>query len=1323
MKNFLALLLHLGFYMHIINGQIVINEGSNKNATTLLDEDGEYNDWIEIYNAGATAIDLEGYSLTDDATQPQQWTFPHYVLSPGEFLVVFCSSKNRFTSPPAVDFHTSYEFIPQTGWNNHSMQEPFIWDGSSNLVINTCSYWSGGYTSNSVFHQTETDFTASVSAFADGGDYACFAQAGEVSALRPVLRINDVIIGQYDAQNCNTCYPAPYGNWYFGARMQSIYRAEELLAAGLTPGMIDSLAFDVAYTDATFYDYIDIALTTTTNDELSFEFINTEGAYFHTNFGLSGIGETISLFNPAGELTDEMYIDLLSLDASAGKLPDAGVLDVLFAIPTPGSSNNDSEPSEGYTTPPQFSINAGFYDGPQSISISNPNGALSSIRFTSDGTEPNAESTLYDGNPILIESSTVLKAKAFAPNRIPGSSAVASYFINVNHSTPIISISTANANLYGPEGMFDNPFNDWLKSGYVEYFDSTESHNLLMSQYTGMIMDGGAGGSRSQPQRSFRLKLADGIFGDAPFEHKVIPTIPYRQTYSDFYLRNGSNQYLALQYKDAAQVRMMCEGTHNYFSAWRPVTVYINGQYHGLYELREKFNREKFEILDNASEEELNILSLSYYYGGVLRGVEGDPQNYWNDWETVSQFDATSPEYIHQVGEFYDLDNYTDYIIGQSFMANVDWPWNNIKIYRSNATDFKWRFAIQDLELGLAPNSWTDCSTNHIEWLFDNTGGNPFTAPWYNMMQHDNYRLHFVNRFADLLNTSYSADRLLAIEDYHFDMVIDEMPNYMARWADPNNVDGYVQWFTDNHNVFREQLACRVGSVREHIQNFFDYANQTEVTLQVNPPGAGRIQINTIIPDSLPWTGIYFNGAPVTVTAIANPGYVFNQWTSESLLETPWYDDTLTINMSNEDVLTANFIGLPQPTKIEFSEINYNDDATQASGDWIELHNTGNGTVNLSGWSLTNDALMPRFEFPDGSFIAPHQRLVIARNIDQFQSVHTDVQPLMGNFDFSLPASGGTIRLLDHRDEVVREMAYSDSLPWPPVADGGGRTLEFTEDAEDQNNPANWFAGCMLGSPGEAYTPCNSPIVFSEINYASAPSADAGDWIEIRNVSNESHNLSGWILRDGQDNSAFLIPQGTALQPGEMIVLCRNTDQFDAIHQSVSNRVGNFSFGLSENGELTRLYDNEGKLKFSVFYQTQEPWPTSPNGSGYTLELLDSTGSANSGSAWFAGCLLGSPGNYYTPCIPDAVEAVGENIIIGLFPNPAEERLFLRIPETMHGQLQARISDLSGKTIHSENIALPRTNFSLDVSAWNPGVYILSLTNASFTWHQSWIKN
>ena len=127
-KFILSLLTLTVFCCAVTNGQLIINEGSNKNATILHDEDGEYNDWIELYNAGTESIDLGGYSLTDNSAQPVQWVFPSYLLQPGQFMVVFCSSKDRYASPAAITFNTSYGFTPQFGWNNHAMQAPFLWD-------------------------------------------------------------------------------------------------------------------------------------------------------------------------------------------------------------------------------------------------------------------------------------------------------------------------------------------------------------------------------------------------------------------------------------------------------------------------------------------------------------------------------------------------------------------------------------------------------------------------------------------------------------------------------------------------------------------------------------------------------------------------------------------------------------------------------------------------------------------------------------------------------------------------------------------------------------------------------------------------------------------------------------------------------------------------------------------------------------------------------------------------------------------------------------------------------------------------------------------
>jgi hypothetical protein len=341
--------------------------------------------------------------------------------------------------------------------------------------------------------------------------------------------------------------------------------------------------------------------------------------------------------------------------------------------------------------------------------------------------------------------------------------------------------------------------------------------------------------------------------------------------------------------------------------------------------------------------------------------------------------------------------------------------------------------------------------------------------------------------------------------------------------------------------------------------------------------------------------------------------------------------------------------------------------------------------------------------------------LVISRDLASFQSIHPTVENVIGNFDFSLPASGGTIRLLDQRDSIIRVVNYQDSLPWPMVADGGGRTLEYSAGANNATLAENWFAGCMLGSPGSAYAPCEEEIVISEINYASAPSANSGDWFEIRNVGSTTRDLSGWKVRDDDWNSYFTLPQGAVLDAGESMVVCSSTNFFDAINAGISNRFGDLPFGLSSSGELIRLYDATDKLNFSVYYQTTSPWPTAANESGYTLEWNPEADDINSSEAWFAGCVLGSPGTVYIPCDTTFVQNPSLQQKLSVYPNPATGSFFVQLPASDDYNL--KLINMSGATVLDEQ--LTNTSFAhVECGALSAGIYILQITQADQQWNQ-----
>ncbi|NTW24582.1 MAG: T9SS type A sorting domain-containing protein [Lentimicrobium sp.] len=905
-KRIMLILVASAFVCSFATAQVLINEGSNRNYSTLPDEDGEFPDWIELYNSGSSTVNLLNYSISDKLSNPVKWVFPDVELLPNQFINIYCSGKNRRPEPGFTHVLNATAFSPVTGWNTHNFTNSFYWDGTSGILINTCSYSSTGYTSNSVFNQTATSFLSTLYAVQDGASDVCGATNGTPVFQRPNMKLNGITIGTGEVQNSNIGYPAPYGNWYWCARHQMLIKASELTAAGFSAGYISNLSFDVVYTDPnTVYDYIDISMKLTAANSVSSTFAATEPTEtLHTNFKISEEGETIYLYNPAHVLMNSLSVDCRDLDVSRGSFPDASGQIFLFQQGTPAASNNQSATYTNYLLPVTFSVPSGHYQLPLFVQMNNPNGTSSTIHYTTDGSDPTSDSPAYDGNPVYVSATTALKARAFQEGVLPGPLKAATYFYGAMHTTPVLSVITDNNNLYGGSGIFDNWWMDWEKAAYVEYFDSTQ--NLVFSQRTGMQIDGGAGGSRSHPQHSFRLEPGDGVLGDGPINYPLIPDRPERNKYSKFYLRNGSNQYLILPYKDATQVTSMSKGTNNYYAAWRPVSVYINGGYFGLYELREKIDAEYFETLEGADPDNTTILSQSYWYGGNLRAVEGSVEPFYASIQALNALDPANPAYWDQANALFDLTWYNDYIIGESWMGNTDWPWNNIKIYRSDASNYSWRYCIIDQELAMLPNGSTDCFFDHINFMMNQDPAIPHIYVWLKSIQNERFRNYFINRFADVMNTNYLFENISAIENNMFALTNNEMPNEYMRWGDPNNIPGQMENFTNNHLTLIDQFSQRTTQVRNHIESNFNLENQVALTLDVIPAGAGKIHISTVTPEVYPWQGVYFNGIPVMITAEPSTGYFFSHWNDNGLIS-----DTLNaVFLDTLDAETINFTAI-----------------------------------------------------------------------------------------------------------------------------------------------------------------------------------------------------------------------------------------------------------------------------------------------------------------------------------------------------------------------------------------------------------------------------
>ena len=187
-------------------------------------------------------------------------------------------------------------------------------------------------------------------------------------------------------------------------------------------------------------------------------------------------------------------------------------------------------------------------------------------------------------------------------------------------------------------------------------------------------------------------------------------------------------------------------------------------------------------------------------------------------------------------------------------------------------------------------------------------------------------------------------------------------------------------------------------------------------------------------------------------------------------------------------------------------------------------------------------------------------------------------------------------------------------------------------------------------------------LVINEINYNSANDFDPGDWVEFYNPHPYDLDISGWVFKDEDDLHEYQFPSGTSVSAEGYLVLAADTAAFDSLFPAIDNYTGPMGFGLSGNGELIRLYDDEGTLIDTVLYDDNDPWPTEPDGEGPTLELINWTWDNALAESWAASAPYGTPGeengNFVKVPEPAIIE---QQLSCQVIPNPFRSGAIFRI--------------------------------------------------------------
>lgn len=328
------------------------------------------------------------------------------------------------------------------------------------------------------------------------------------------------------------------------------------------------------------------------------------------------------------------------------------------------------------------------------------------------------------------------------------------------------------------------------------------------------------------------------------------------------------------------------------------------------------------------------------------------------------------------------------------------------------------------------------------------------------------------------------------------------------------------------------------------------------------------------------------------------------------------------------------------------NEIHYNPVAGPGLEDtereFIELRNISNTPLDLGGIHLDGGI---EYTFPVGASVPPNGYVVLAGRAEEFEFVYGFAPD--GDYKNSLSNGGELVQLRDAWGRLIDEVEYGDGNTWGPAADGNGPSLELIDSSSDNNDGDNWLAiGPLGGSPKAPNTvSCvgagsNPAIVINEINYDSANNADAGDWIELKNISGASVNLNGWKLSDG--SNLYTLPNVSIANNGYQ-VFAEDPALFSTRHPGV-NRSGPIGWSFSNGGESLVLIGPDGCLVDIVQYDDDTPWETKADGNGATIALNNATRDNTLAWNWIAGLNGGSPGtdNGFPACGGETAIVINE---------------------------------------------------------------------------------
>lgn len=632
----------------------------------------------------------------------------------------------------------------------------------------------------------------------------------------------------------------------------------------------------------------------------------TVGNELHPNFNLKQTKDDwIILSNTFGNVVDSIFIlHRTKSDHSVGRQTDGAVTWKLFMTPTPGAANTGG--INFYTPTPVLSVAPGFYAGAQSVSMSCSDGTAT-IRYTTNGTEPTTASTLYSG-PVAVNTTMVLRAKAFSANQ-PSFTETNSYFIGVTHTTPVVSVCG--------QQVFNLVANGTQGPDVQGGFELFEADGSFIDEGDGDFNKHG-NDSWSYPQRGFDFVMRDEFGYNSDVEHQIFPE-NNRDEFQRLILKPGASDNYP--FEQGAHIRDAFIHTLSIRAdlklderTWRPCVVYLNGQYWGVYEIREKADDHDY-TKHYFDQDKYHLQYLKTW--GATWNEYGGPQS-TTDWNTLRTFIQNNNMGVaanfNNVDTLLSWKSMCDYFVINSYVVNQDWLNWNTAWWRGRdpqGDKKKWRYTLWDMDATFGhyinytgipdPSANADpCNAENLP----NPGGQGHTAILSKLIaENPVVEQYYITRYIDLVNTYLSCDYMNFLLDSMVAEISPEMQGQVNKWG------GTFAGWQARVQQMRDFMNLRCTALEQGLIDCYSLTGPYDVTFDVNPVSSGEIKVNSNWAPMYPWTTQYYGGIATNVIARPLPGYMFDHWEyTIGPMSNVIAEDTNSMDINQPENIVAFFI-------------------------------------------------------------------------------------------------------------------------------------------------------------------------------------------------------------------------------------------------------------------------------------------------------------------------------------------------------------------------------------------------------------------------------